>query len=118
VDLYSLQDEKLDMFYMVQKGHVKITYHSNAKELSQKEMSLPRGKSERLVKKATSGRGAEDAEEGEHAVRYFGEWVLLDMPPQAITVVASGDVECWAISREAFEGAVGPLSVFSKAEKR
>ncbi|CAM6004070.1 unnamed protein product, partial [Sphagnum balticum] len=104
------KDEKLNTFYMVQKGHVKITYHSNAKELSQKEMSLPRGKSERLVKKATNGRGAENAEEGEHAVRYFGEWVLLDMPPQAITAVASGDVECWTISREAFEGAVGPLS--------
>jgi hypothetical protein len=31
------------------------------------------------VKKATQlGRGVEHAEEGEHSVRHFDEWVLLD----------------------------------------
>jgi hypothetical protein len=40
-----------------------------------------RGKLERSVKKATSGRGVEHGEEGEHTMKHFDEWVLLDTPP-------------------------------------
>jgi len=48
----------------------------------------------------------------------FGDWVLTNAPAKSITVVAASDVECWYITREAFEEAVGPLSTILKEDSK
>jgi len=51
-------------------------------------------------------------------VKYFGDWVLTKAPAKSITVVAITDVECWYITRQAFEEAVGPLSMILKEDAK
>jgi len=51
-------------------------------------------------------------------VTSFGDWVLTRAPAKSITVVAITDVECWYITRQAFEEAVGPLSKILKEDAK
>ncbi|XP_024528984.1 protein phosphatase 2C and cyclic nucleotide-binding/kinase domain-containing protein isoform X1 [Selaginella moellendorffii] len=72
---------EVSTFYLLRKGFVDVKHHGALENL-------------------TDRKGEGD---------YFGEWVLRGEPSRSLTAVAVGDVECWAISRETLEKAVGQL---------
>ncbi|KAG0576965.1 hypothetical protein KC19_5G121600 [Ceratodon purpureus] len=115
------RDESLDAFWVVNRGDVDVTYHDGENGDSG-EFQLPRASLEWTGERCGF---IEDADGHGHGhgremrqVKWFGEWVLARSLAKSITVVATSDVECWYITREAFEGAVGPLSLILKEDER
>jgi cGMP-dependent protein kinase 2 len=104
----SVQDEVLSAFYIVNKGHVDVTYHENLGTDYLQEFQLPRASSEFAVKRCKLAV-SDDCGEDEPDFRSFGEWVLLKEPGPPMTAVAVGDVQCWTITRKRFEETVGSL---------
>ncbi|CAM6041364.1 unnamed protein product [Sphagnum compactum] len=102
------KDEVLSAFYIVNKGHVDVTYHENLDTDYLQEFQLPRASSEFAVKRCKLVV-SDDCGEDEPDFRSFGEWVLLKEPGPPMTAVAVGDVQCWTITRKRFEETVGSL---------
>ncbi|CAK9194927.1 unnamed protein product [Sphagnum troendelagicum] len=102
------KDEVLSAFYIVNKGHVDVTYHENSDTVYIQEFQLPRASSEFAVKRCKLAV-SDDCGEDEPDFRSFGEWVLLKEPGPPMTAVAVGDVQCWTITRKRFEETVGSL---------
>lgn len=116
-----MQDESLDAFWVVNRGDVDVTYHDGENGDSG-EFQLPRASLEWTGERCgfiedADGHGRGHGREMRQ-VKWFGEWVLARSLAKSITVVATSDVECWYITREAFEGAVGPLSLILKEDER
>ncbi|KAG0616355.1 hypothetical protein M758_5G108200 [Ceratodon purpureus] len=115
------RDESLDAFWVVNRGDVDVTYHDGENGDSG-EFQLPRASLEWTGERCGFIEDADGHGRGQgremRQVKWFGEWVLARSLAKSITVVATSDVECWYITREAFEGAVGPLSLILKEDER
>ncbi|KAJ7533473.1 hypothetical protein O6H91_13G050700 [Diphasiastrum complanatum] len=99
------KDDELDSFYIIHQGFVQVTYYNVVEEESSQSFDA-----NLLGFDKTSARSPDKCrfeQKGEGA--YFGEWVLLGGQSQPISAVAVGDVECWKISKDSFEAAVGSL---------
>lgn len=104
----AVQDEKLNMFYIVKQGYVEVINHELENNEVHNDFQLPRASMERTGEKI-SFIDHGDHQKVKSEVKSFGEWVLFDDHARSITAVAVSDVECWSITRQAFEEAVGPL---------
>lgn len=103
----------MDAFYIVNRGDIHVTCH-DGDSVDPGEFQLPRASLEWTGERCAFVAPAQDLPK----VKCFGEWVLTTAPPRPITVVAITDVECWYITRQAFEEAVGPLSMILKEDAK
>uniref|UniRef100_A0A7I4CQH2 cGMP-dependent protein kinase n=1 Tax=Physcomitrium patens TaxID=3218 RepID=A0A7I4CQH2_PHYPA len=111
------KDQKIDALYITNRGDVDIIYHDGENN-DAAEFQLPRASLEWTGERcAFIDRGDNDPQDPPR-VKFFGDWVLTNMPAKPITVVATTDVECWCITQQAFENAVGPLSLILKEDER
>ncbi|KAJ7549507.1 hypothetical protein O6H91_07G056700 [Diphasiastrum complanatum] len=119
-DIIVKKDDELDSFYIIHQGSVQLTYHNGPKESSPVSLSNGSTLTEENcndvscsfysdAEKPGASSDEQDRSERKGEGSYFGEWVLLCGPKEFVTAVAVGDVECWKISRDTFESAVGPL---------
>lgn len=111
------KDQKLDAFYIVNKGDVDITYHDSENDDGE-QFQLPRASLEWTGERCAFIERSDDIRQDLPQAKSFGEWLLTNVPAKSITVVATTDVECWYISRRAFEAAVGPLSLILKEDAK
>lgn len=88
------KDETLSSLFIVHQGEVLLTCQreSNHEAMNEGDELLQQGEI-KVVKEGSC----------------FGDWVLMGEPSCPITAVASGDVECWVITKEKFEAVVGSL---------
>lgn len=93
-----------------------MTYH-DGENLDAGEFQLPRASLEWTGERCAFVDRS-DREHDTSQVNYFGDWVLTKAPAKPITVVAITNVECWHITRQAFEEAVGPLSMILKEDAK
>lgn len=96
------------MFYIVKQGNVEVINHDLETNEVHNDFQLPRASMEWTGEKI-SFIDHGDHEKVKPEVKSFGEWVLFDDRAGSITAVAVTDVECWNITRQALEEAVGPL---------
>ena len=109
----------LDAFWVVNRGDVDVTYHDGENGNSG-EFQLPRASLEWTGERCGFIEHADGHGQGRETgqAKSFGEWVLSKTAPKSITVVAMSDVECWFITRQAFEDAVGPLSLILREDEK
>lgn len=107
---FCVQKETLEAFYVVSSGEVEVTYHDGENG----ELQLPRTSWEQTRARFSFESQARD----DPPVTSFGDWVLTKGFTKSVTVVAASDVECWSITRQAFEEAVGPLSMILKEDAK
>jgi CRP-like cAMP-binding protein len=104
---------------VVNRGDVDVTYH-NGENGNSGEFQLPRASLEWTGERCGFIEHADGHGQGRETgqAKSFGEWVLSKTTPKSITVVATSDVECWFITRQAFEDAVGPLSLILREDEK
>lgn len=94
-----------------------ITYHDSENDDGE-QFQLPRASLEWTGERCAFIERSDDIRQDLPQAKSFGEWLLTNVPAKSITVVATTDVECWYISRRAFEAAVGPLSLILKEDAK
>lgn len=108
-----LQNDGLSALYVIQKGHVKITFDSdllrnpNVSSLMSdnlKDNDNPQSSPELSVEKIEGS--------------YFGEWALIGEYIDSLRAVAMGNVVCALLTKENFDSVVGPLTKLSEDEHK
>ncbi|KAG6723609.1 hypothetical protein I3843_03G210700 [Carya illinoinensis] len=107
------KNDGLSALYVIQKGHVKITFDSdllrnpNVSSLMSdnlKDNDNPQSSPELSVEKIEGS--------------YFGEWALIGEYIDSLRAVAMGNVVCALLTKENFDSVVGPLTKLSEDEHK
>eukprot|EP00947_MAST-08B_sp_MAST-8B-sp1_P003267 g3267.t1 len=123
------QGELGESFFIIRDGEVEVLQKMEKSPGGKVRQSLAMNRIEDLlaageVKKKAASSGIKQAAKEQVVARlghgqYFGELALLNDTPRNSTIRAAGDVECFVISRDAFNGCLGSLSdIMAREAKR
>eukprot|EP00249_Psilotum_nudum_P021665 c28194_g2_i1 orf=785-4045(-) len=88
------KEERLSALYIILQGEVQLAYLRELDEVKNRSPCLSQEDDCVIIKKGC----------------YFGEGVLMGELSCPMTAVAVTDVECWVITKEKLDAAVGPLN--------